>query len=247
MGCGIAIIQLSNPKESKQASMANAQVQNVLLGLSEVFIACMFSGFASVYFEKIVKQGGVRQAGGAPPAKKASLWVQNVQLALFSMLITSWGVGVVVSTSRSDFSVFRGFTPMVFLLAFNNAFGGLLVALVIKHADNVLRSFSSALATIVATLLSVACFGFELRLGFGIGTLAVLGSTLLYGGILVLPGDWWNDECELCSDLRKRTSDKKESTNDEELKPITQAETDDEEDAAPAPSPRASKLGAPAK
>merc|ERR1712072_523258 len=91
---------------------------------------------------------------------------------------------------------------MVWTMVVNNAVGGLIVALVIKYADNILRGFATALATILATVGAVLCFGFVLHASFGAGTLVVLGSTLLYGNILKLPGDWWNSESEICSAMR---------------------------------------------
>ena len=69
----------------------------------------------------------------------------------------------------------------------NGACGGLLVAMVIKHADNILKGFATALATVWATLASVPLFGFSLGPGFIVGMGAVLGSTLLYGGTPSLP------------------------------------------------------------
>jgi UDP-galactose transporter len=46
---------------------------NRTLGLIAVFSACMISGLAGVYFEKVLK------------GSNASLWVRNVQLSFFSL------------------------------------------------------------------------------------------------------------------------------------------------------------------
>merc|ERR1712008_632327 len=99
--------------------------------------------------------------------------------------------------------VFQGFTIKAWGVIVSNAVGGLLVALVIKYADNILRGFSSALATINACILSVFCFGFVIGGHFVVGTAMVIVSTLLYGSILRLPGDWWNSEPELCGRARE--------------------------------------------
>merc|ERR1712217_97014 len=105
------------------------------------------------------------------------------------------------TVSGSEFSFFRGFTTMTWVLAINNAIGGLLVALVIKYADNILRGFASSLATINCALISVFTFGFALKPSFGVGTIMVVGSTLLYGNVIKMPFnyDWWNSECQFCA------------------------------------------------
>ncbi len=90
--------------------------------------------------------------------------------------------------------MFRGFTANTWALAILNAVGGMLVAMTLKYADIFLRGFSSALATIIGALLSTYFLGFQIRAGFVLGMLTVLASALLYGGVIEIPGDWWNVE-----------------------------------------------------
>lgn len=62
---GISIIQIQNVKSSD----GNADAQkNALFGLMCVISACVLSGLAGVYFEKILKNS------------KTSIWVRNIQL-----------------------------------------------------------------------------------------------------------------------------------------------------------------------
>ena len=51
--------------------------------------------------------------------------------------------------------IYFGFTTAVWIMVVNNAVGGLCVAFVIKHADNILKGFACGLATIIATIASV--------------------------------------------------------------------------------------------
>lgn len=62
---GISIIQIQNVKSSSADSDAQ---KNALFGLICVVIACVLSGLAGVYFEKILKNS------------KTSIWVRNIQL-----------------------------------------------------------------------------------------------------------------------------------------------------------------------
>ena len=76
---GVAMVQLSDVKESK--SSANVAEQSKVVGFTAALSACCLSGFAGVYFEKILKGSDV------------SVWMRNVQLALLSVpmgLITSY-------------------------------------------------------------------------------------------------------------------------------------------------------------
>merc|ERR1711959_444507 len=97
-------------------------------------------------------------------------------LAAFSTLINSFGVASEQLATTDARPLLHGFSISTWLMTVNNVFGGLIVALVIKHADNILRGFATALATVLATLGSVFCFGFELHASFFCGTLLVVAS-----------------------------------------------------------------------
>lgn len=59
-----------SPAESKQEQEASSG--SPLVGLVAVLVACCSSGFAGVYFEKILKES------------KQSVWVRNIQLGGYS-------------------------------------------------------------------------------------------------------------------------------------------------------------------
>ena len=142
---------------------------------------------------------------GVPASKPTSMWVRNVQLAGFSCLIgvVQYYYTVMMGTSKE---FLYGFEFHVWVMIFNNAIGGLCVAAVIKYADNILKGFATALATVWATVASVPLFGFSISIQFGIGTAMVLLSTLLYGKTVAVKGAFWNEEPELCKNLRKEQS-----------------------------------------
>ena len=52
---------------------------------------------------------------------------------------------------------------MVYLVGMN-ATGGLLVAVVVKYADNILKGFACSLAIIISSIISIFLFGFQLSL-----------------------------------------------------------------------------------
>lgn len=200
MACGIAMVQQSSSRESKQSAMANGDEQYVPLGLLYVFLGCLCSGFAGVYFEMMVKKPTTEGS-----EKKPSMWIRNIQLSAFTMLL---GGGALLATGRfsSLQDVLHGFNLKVWLMVVNTAIGGLCVAFVIKYADNILKGFACALATILATIVSVPLFGFEVRFSFFAGMAVVLYSTMLYGGTTKLKGEWWNQEPSLCQRVREAES-----------------------------------------
>ena len=69
--------------------------------------------------------------------KGSSIWLRNAQLAIFGASTATW----VVLQEGEVLHLTRGYTPWVWLMAFTVASGGLLVAAVLKYADNILRQF----------------------------------------------------------------------------------------------------------
>merc|ERR1711879_93611 len=97
--------------------------------------------------------------------------------ALFSMgicLFSAVGEELFPRQGQEGKTILHGFTWKTWLLAATNALGGLLTALVIKYADNILRGFASAIATISNALISIPLFGFELKPSFAMGSLLVI-------------------------------------------------------------------------
>jgi len=231
MGSGLGITQISKSTESKVSEMANAEEQSYVVGILFVLVGCCCSGFAGVYFEKMIKRPGGTKAG----TKKPSMWVRNVQLAAFSIIIGSFPI-VYQEGQQIGSSLLRGFTPSVWAMVVNNALSGLLVALVINYANNILKGFSTALATILTCIVSVPLFGFQLSTIFFVGMLIIVASVLVYGGTIKLPGEWWNAEPQMCKALRTcgdptpmKKSEDKLNTDEEETSLLLSSESGDED------------------
>lgn len=126
----------SNPDNLKP----QADGANVLLGTIAVIIEVTLSGFASIYFEKVIKTD----------AEQLGIWERNFQLALGSFPIylmfmlydgggkAGWG---------------GGWSPVAWVLAMLGAAGGLLVALSIKHGDSILKTLATTGAICLSSLL----------------------------------------------------------------------------------------------
>lgn len=169
---GVAIVQMpqgtSEPSEDLDGAnkvssrVVRALVQrageaemNRSVGLMAVLISCALSGLAGVVFEKILKQSA--SAG----AKPVSLWIRNCQLSFWS-LFPALFLGVIwkdgEKISRTGF--FAGYNWVVWTAIGFQAAGGIIVALVIKYADNIAKNFATSISIIVSALASAYFFDF---------------------------------------------------------------------------------------
>jgi solute carrier family 35 (UDP-sugar transporter), member A1/2/3 len=69
---GIALVQL--PSSSSADESKGKSVTDQIVGLVAVTVACILSGLAGVWFEKVLK------------GTNASIWVRNIQLSFFSLV-----------------------------------------------------------------------------------------------------------------------------------------------------------------
>lgn len=165
---GVSMVQLSQSSESASSSSGSAVEQSPTLGLVAVLLSCCSSGFAGVYFEKLLKGSDI------------SLWMRNIHLAGYGVLVgllgVWWNDGVVVQEK----GFFFGYNGWVWWVVVMQAFGGLLVAVVVKYADNILKGFATSLAIIVSCVVSVFLWGFVVTGQFAAGTSLVLGAVYMY-------------------------------------------------------------------
>ncbi len=125
---------------------------NSTVGLSAVIVACIISGLAGVYFEKVLKDA------------KSSLWIRNVQLSLFS-LFPAFFIGVLVKDGESiaKTGFFDGYNWVVWTTIAFQAFGGVIVAMCVNYADNIAKNFATSISIIISSLASVWFFDFRLN------------------------------------------------------------------------------------
>lgn len=161
---GVAIVQ------AQQAGGGGPRPldQNPGAGLAAVVASCLSSGFAGVYFEKILK------------GSSGSVWLRNLQLGLFGTALGLVGLWWAEGTAVARRGFFFGYTPAVWGVVLNQAFGGLLVAVVVKYADNILKGFATSLSIVLSTVASIRLFGFHVDPLFALGAGLVIGAVYLY-------------------------------------------------------------------
>ncbi|KAI7898862.1 nucleotide-sugar transporter-domain-containing protein [Cokeromyces recurvatus] len=164
---GVTLVQSETVVTTNHSSLTEQQ-QNPLVGLVAVLMCCISSGFAGCYFEKILK------------SSISSMWVRNIQLALCGALFSFIAMLIGDFDLIKSNGFFQGYNALTWCVIVNQALGGLLVALVVKYADNILKGFATSISIIVSGLLSFCLFDFKPSILFIIGTGIVILSTVLY-------------------------------------------------------------------
>ncbi|XP_052780271.1 UDP-N-acetylglucosamine transporter-like [Mya arenaria] len=168
---GVSIVQLQPESETS----LEANEQRPLLGLVAVVVSCLMSGFAGVYFEKILKES------------KQSLWLRNVQLGFLGAIIGMITMEIKEGDRLRLNGFFHGYDAWVWLVIILQSLGGLLVAIVVKYADNILKGFAASMAIVVSCIVSVFFFDFKLSFQFTFGASLVMLSIYLYGRYVPKP------------------------------------------------------------
>ncbi|KAK2575466.1 hypothetical protein KPH14_011197 [Odynerus spinipes] len=162
---GVVLVQLAQRGTS---TLPSGIEQNHLIGFAAALSACFLSGFAGIYFEKILKGSDI------------SVWMRNVQLSLLSL---PFGLATCFLNDadliwRQGF--FFGYDLFIYYLVVLQAGGGLIVAMVVKYADNILKGFATSLAIIISCIASIYLFDFHLTFQFTFGAFLVICSIFIY-------------------------------------------------------------------
>jgi len=113
-----------------------------LLGYGAVLTEVLLSGFASIYFERVVKS----------TTEVVTIWERNFQLAIYSMIVYVAYIMYDIHTGART-SIGAGWSFLTFGVSLFGAVGGLLVAASLKHADSILKTMAAAGAIVLSTVL----------------------------------------------------------------------------------------------
>ncbi|KAF2744673.1 hypothetical protein M011DRAFT_528247 [Sporormia fimetaria CBS 119925] len=154
-------------------SAAQDPSMNRSVGFIAVFISCALSGLAGVWFERVLKSSS--------SSSSPSLWIRNCQLSFWS-LFPAFFIGIlwIDGSKISKYGFFAGYDWIVWTAVLLQAFGGVVVALVIKYADNIAKNFATSLSVILSCAASVWFFNFRVTKEYVLGTSVVLFATWLY-------------------------------------------------------------------
>lgn len=172
---GVSLVQLKTATAAaSDEGIVDEKHGSMIVGLVAVVTACCTSGFAGVYFEKILK--------GA----KVSVWMRNIQLGLFSVALGLGGCiyndyGRISAPSDEGGGFFQNYTMVTWFVITLQGLGGLVIAAVIKYADNIMKSFATSLSIIATGLISYFFMNdFDITYNFVGGAILVMIATFLY-------------------------------------------------------------------
>lgn len=160
---GVAIVQAGNAN-----SKSETEKHQQFIGLIAVLSAACTSGFSGVYLEKVLK------------GSQTSLWLRNVQMGMTSVVIALITVYAKDGQAVAEQGFLGGYTELVWTVVIVQACGGLLIAVVIKYADNVLKVFATSISIILSSVISAMFFDFQASYAFIMGASFVAIATVMY-------------------------------------------------------------------
>ena len=147
--CAVLIIcEQTSPHEPTGCELLTAppkaralEWSTFMVGVAAVGLEAALSGLSNVYFEKVLT------------STPLSVWERNVQLAAWSMCI--YGP---LALYEHPQHVFYGWSSLTFLVACLGALGGILIGLVLKFCDSIVKNLALSTAIITTALLDHVYF-----------------------------------------------------------------------------------------
>ena len=159
--------------EGKGDEQTAAQRSDVLTGCLAVFVVIMISGFASIYFERAIKNEKASEG--------LDIWARNFQLGFHSIFIYVFLLLLYPTPHEGNSSkYFADWTPLAFGLSAFGAAGGLLVALSIKYGDSVLKTLAISGSIIYSAIVDKFLLGGPLTGQMSISAFIVVVAIVSY-------------------------------------------------------------------
>ncbi|KAJ9148026.1 hypothetical protein P3X46_030124 [Hevea brasiliensis] len=169
LAVGTTTSQVKGCGEASCNSLFSAPIQGYLLG---ILSACL-SALAGVYTEFLMKKNN------------DSLYWQNVQLYTFGVIFNM--ARLLLDDFRSGFEkgpwwqrLLNGYSIITWMVVLNLGSTGLLVSWLMKYADNIVKVYSTSMAMLLTTVLSIYLFSFKPTLQLFLGIIICMMSLHMY-------------------------------------------------------------------
>ena len=137
-GLSLGVLLFSQPIWSDIEKRKTQEGGSAFLGTSAVLIEVTLSGFASIYFEKVIKLD----------SEQLGIWERNFQLALASCPVYFL---IIAYEGGGEAGYWGAWSAISWSLAILGAGGGLLVALSIKYGDSILKTLATTGAIVLSS------------------------------------------------------------------------------------------------
>ena len=165
LACGVSLAQLDSRKSNDSTGTTP------VLALLSLLVGVTLSGLAGVLSELLYKAEG------------ESIWVKNVYMSAFSFpfAFTAAYLGTKNSFGqRNSPGMFTGYDNIVFGVIILQSLGGLIVAAVLKYANNILKCFAVSLSIVICLCWGHFVDNQELIPSQLIGISGVIASVYMY-------------------------------------------------------------------
>ncbi|KAK8940298.1 CMP-sialic acid transporter 4 [Platanthera guangdongensis] len=144
--------------------------QTSLQGWVMAIVTTLLSVFVGVHTEAVIKKH---------PLKNVN--VQNFWLSIFGLIFELVGLlnGNLVDATPKGF--FYGYSIITACMILNHALSGIVVSMVLKYTDNIVKVYSVSVAMIIAAIVSKFIFDSHLSDDFLLGVTIVSVSLFLHG------------------------------------------------------------------
>ncbi|KAF9284100.1 hypothetical protein BGZ88_010151 [Linnemannia elongata] len=120
------------------------------------------------------QRGNTAEVGSSNDRPEFVVGLMAVLIACILSVYLKDGEGV------TEQGFFAGYDMLVITAIACQSAGGLIVAVVVKYADNILKGFATSISIVISAIASVALFGSQIGTIFMFGTVLVLGATYMY-------------------------------------------------------------------
>lgn len=171
-----SVFSLGAAEESEERDYVGENTTECIFGLLLVLLSNLSSSIAGIYFEVVIKSNSTKEEAQGVQHALPSIWMRNIQLAFFTLCIIC--TQLLLSNERKPF--LYDFTPLLWVQMSMFAFGGLLVAYVIKYTDSVQKGLATGLSVITSSALSVMIEGDVVALNFVFGSVLAIGGCFIF-------------------------------------------------------------------
>jgi len=148
---GVVVVQEQSISDGSSPPQEHG-IDKSSFGIAAVLLASLTSGIAGVILEKIYKTTKSR----GTPHFEHTVWTRNVQLSIISIPFAGGGIYFADHAKIQGGHFFQGYDLVVFGVVFLQATGGIIVALVLKFANNMMKCIAMSVSICCCAFYSVS-------------------------------------------------------------------------------------------